>query len=230
MAKRQRKPVVVPEGPPPDPWEMQPKETAASFAGFQVYRDTPALERSLQRVCSDIGRAFSVVSLWSAKHGWGERVKAWDRHLDVVRQQEQIQEAIDMGRRQARMAAQFQSALAVPTAALLQRMQRPPAEDDPDRRTELERMADEDPQRLLALVAMTAKSFPAMAQLERLARGFSTEHIEVTQSLEDSTDGQLKAQPQRSLERIASILSAAKETGQLPPDFIVPQLPPGDTT
>jgi len=72
------------------PWERQPDETDRAWAAFRVYRDLPPAERSY-------GAAFRKTyqkpanyqapqwyRQWANRHGWRDRVEAWDRHLDDV--------------------------------------------------------------------------------------------------------------------------------------------------
>jgi membrane peptidoglycan carboxypeptidase len=76
-------------------WEQQPKEAANAYAAFKLYHQLGP-ERSISRVRSEIGEGsvegLSVKSLrwlesWSSRWSWVERARAWDAHLEAIRQQ-----------------------------------------------------------------------------------------------------------------------------------------------
>jgi len=59
------------------PWDRRPDESAPAFEAFAAYRDA-GRERSIEAVSAALGKSGSLLSRWSAKHGWVERVAAFD--------------------------------------------------------------------------------------------------------------------------------------------------------
>jgi hypothetical protein len=79
----------------PAPWERQADESDRAFAAFVVYRDLGG-RRSLDEVCrrlyprSQTGRkraATGRVQLWSTRHRWVARARAWDAERDRLSRQ-----------------------------------------------------------------------------------------------------------------------------------------------
>jgi len=66
--------------PEPDyPWDRQPDETPPAFEAFAIYRDM-AYRRSLAAVAWKLSKSKTLLSRWSATHGWVKRVAAWAQH------------------------------------------------------------------------------------------------------------------------------------------------------
>lgn len=79
------------------PWEQQRGEGASAYQAFLTYRDLGS-ERTLMRVCDTVHAArrgarrskawvSGGISGWSARWHWVERVRAWDVHLQSLRDQ-----------------------------------------------------------------------------------------------------------------------------------------------
>jgi hypothetical protein len=78
--------------PTTDPWARQRGETTAAYRGFIVYRDlglarnlTEAQRRYAGANGNERGSKTHNFGLWSSKHGWVERARAWDNHLQRQR-------------------------------------------------------------------------------------------------------------------------------------------------
>jgi hypothetical protein len=209
------------------PWERQEGESTKSWAAFQLYRDLPPMERSIQRAYSDqtgkTNRAQSTQShwrVWSSRWRWVERAAAWDDEQDRKKREERQDEIRKMAERQARQAEQMAAALMQPAMALLRKLQQeqqriqaalaadPTAADSPENQPELLRES------MAALVKMTAECARAVPQLvlvERQARGLSTEHIAVELRPTSRTDP-IQTQDEYAL----SLWEAMIEAGLLP--------------
>lgn len=74
-----------------NPWDRQPFDTDETFKWFQAYRDTIP-PRRLSRVRVSVPGAVvpSLQTLldWYNEGHWNDRAKAWDEHLDELRQEE----------------------------------------------------------------------------------------------------------------------------------------------
>lgn len=68
-----------------DPWLVQPWETAAAFAAFEVYRDMPPTTRSLAALGAVLSKARQHFDRWNKQNKWQERCAAWDRHNAIIR-------------------------------------------------------------------------------------------------------------------------------------------------
>jgi hypothetical protein len=86
--------------PEPDyPWDRQPDESPPAFEAFAIYRDM-AYRRSLAAAAWKLSKSKTLLSRWSAAHGWVERVAAWDAYNDRESRTELEQE-----RRRARQSS-----------------------------------------------------------------------------------------------------------------------------
>lgn len=65
---------------PPAPWERQAGEGGREWTAFKAYRDMA--DRSLAKTAIEIDRRLSVISDWSRRWGWVERVAFWDQEVE----------------------------------------------------------------------------------------------------------------------------------------------------
>lgn len=82
-------------------WERQPGEPAKAFAAFRLYRDTPAHERSLEKVARE---RSTYVTRWSGRWNWVVRAAAWDTEQDRAARTAQLAEIEEMNRRHIQIA------------------------------------------------------------------------------------------------------------------------------
>lgn len=159
------------------PWEQQEGETSTAYAAFVIYRDMPVMERSIARAAklrdaagrvskgSDVARQLEE---WSSRHRWVDRSAAWDQEQDRVRREEQLNEIRAMSVRHAQQAEATLRAALEPAQAFLRRLR-----DDP-------RCLDElSPSELIDLSLKAGRVVPQLVQVERLARGQTTESVKV---------------------------------------------------
>lgn len=153
---------------PPEPWEAQPGESSPAFQAFARYRDLGAGVRTVRRVAQDLSKSGSLIRKWSAEHGWVERAKAWDMHLDRERQRELEANQVEAAERHALvLSAHLQG-----TAFLQQKF--------------LERLATEEGAKWLnglsiedhaQLAIAAARVAPRLVPAERLSLGLSTTNV-----------------------------------------------------
>lgn len=102
-------------------WERQNEETPKAYAAFCVYRDMGP-ERTQEKVSAELGKSETLISRWSAKYGWVDRVTAWDdeqeRLARVAAQKEQLKAIKDMRKRHADLG----QAILIKAAKALQRI------------------------------------------------------------------------------------------------------------
>ena len=72
-------------------WDRQPNESPKAFEAFATYRDM-GYQRSLAAVGWRLHKSRSLLSRWSAAHGWVKRVAAWDAYNDRESRNELEQE------------------------------------------------------------------------------------------------------------------------------------------
>ena len=80
------------------PWERQPGETAKAYAAFLLYRDLPAIDRSVpaaregqQRDSKGTLRQWNG---WSGRNGWVNRAAEHDSNL-ASRRRERMEKALE---------------------------------------------------------------------------------------------------------------------------------------
>lgn len=89
-------------------WEKQPKESYTAFEQFRLYREMGP-ERAFTRVAAEVGIRYEHVCERARIWRWKERVDAWEKHLDKLRQQEFENEGRSMARRHARIGMLIQN-------------------------------------------------------------------------------------------------------------------------
>lgn len=85
------------------PWERQPKETPKAFEAFCVYRDM-GKKRSQEATAEKLSKSRALVSRWSSKNNWVERVAAWEDEQDRLIRIELTRDIGAMRKRHADLA------------------------------------------------------------------------------------------------------------------------------
>ncbi len=75
-----------------EPWDRQKGESKQAFEAFCVYLGL-GFYRSLKETGRELGKSTTLLSRWSAKWGWVERVEAWDREAARREDEERLREA-----------------------------------------------------------------------------------------------------------------------------------------
>src|SRR4051812_48001738 len=75
------------------PWDQHPEESNAAYSAFLAYRDMgrnrTVVDAYRQTKCKpDASQAGGEWNAWSRDQRWQERARAWDDHMDDVRQAE----------------------------------------------------------------------------------------------------------------------------------------------
>lgn len=192
-----------------EPWEKQPGESRERYEAFLVYRDQPAqgqLRRSLERAAHSVGKAPGTLENWSREDHWRERVGAWDRHLQAVKDAAKVRELENIGVRQAQQLAAATFALAAPITSLLNRIearrQENPNEDP------FGGMSDA---ALAQLAIRASRAMPMVIVGERLVQGQSTDNIDVHATVSDARRD-AEAMPPHERERM--LLGAGVDDGR----------------
>lgn len=174
-----------------DPWDRRPEETDPSWDAFVAYRDQHR-PRSLRRLGDEIGKDPSLVARWSSAHDWQERTASWDLEQDRQRREAMSVENVEAGKRHAQIAAGALQAAARVNLEFLRRIG-----SSEDAEAVLRGMGIED---LSELMVKVNRTVPRLIVGERLARGMTTESVELTggadayrKKAEGMTDGELDA-------------------------------------
>jgi hypothetical protein len=70
-------------------WEQQPTDTDKSFQAFCIYRDMGAkrsLAKTAEQFYGKVSANLRYIEQWSTDNNWQERVAAFDKHQDTLRQ------------------------------------------------------------------------------------------------------------------------------------------------
>src|SRR4051794_12380649 len=94
-------------------WDRKAGESEEAYAAFLSYRDM-GVSRSLDRVGKALGKSGGLCERWSSRHGWAERCRGWDNHLQAQRDAVAAAEARKWEeRRQAALEVNWQVAQAL---------------------------------------------------------------------------------------------------------------------
>lgn len=162
---RRRTPVAELTSPA---WERQPAEPDRAWEAFVVYRDA-GNARSIPRAAQTLSKSIPVLKPWSTRWRWGERVHAYDRHMDAIaleaREQATREAVTKMVERHAMHSEALLRGLVAPTEALLRRIAEMGGDDRAFRNVPAGQLA--------ALVSSAARAYPLVAKLERMSRGLN---------------------------------------------------------
>ena len=85
------------------PWFRMADESRKAFVAFRCYAELGD-QRSLSEVARRLGKSKQLLSRWSARHKWIERVKAFDDRTDEMLHESNLRERKRMVQRHARAA------------------------------------------------------------------------------------------------------------------------------
>jgi hypothetical protein len=89
-----------------EPWSRQIEagEGEAAYQAFVCYRELPPGRRSVVEVARECGKNRSLITRWSARWSWVERVAAFDQFTDDARVSAQLEALTEMWKRHTSMA------------------------------------------------------------------------------------------------------------------------------
>jgi len=122
------------------PWERQPFETDKAWDLFTSFRDM-GTSRDLTKMSKALGIKVHNLHSMSAKYGWTARIEAYDRHIDKIEKDAEIEarrKAVkDMTERHLRMANHMQRLVQVELLRWIKKTGADEAEPDMSRRPTL---------------------------------------------------------------------------------------------
>lgn len=89
-------------------WDMRDDESARAYQAFAVYRDMGA-GRSLVRLSQEHGKSIATVTLWSTRHAWADRVRAFDAEAGRRAAAKSLNDHAEVRARQAKLGRLLQS-------------------------------------------------------------------------------------------------------------------------
>lgn len=84
-------------------WERRDIESDPAWEAFRTYRDMGSA-RSLSKLAQILSKSKPLLSGWSAKHGWVERCRAFDRHEDAAQVESYKEQTKEIVRQQTLLA------------------------------------------------------------------------------------------------------------------------------
>jgi len=160
-------------------WERQERdgkiEPARAFEGFCAYRDLGP-GRTLAEVGRQSGRSKAAMEPWSVKWGWVERAAAWDDEADRLQRARDLEERARTRKKMLDEHAKAGKTLvSIGTGALERFVAKTDASEDAvaEARRRVEEMSATEAARLLEVGT----------KMERLARGETTERIDMQEAM-----------------------------------------------
>lgn len=135
-----------------NPWDQLPDECSKSWEAFKTYRDLGTKRTFKDAVFKLTGKRNTKArfDVWSKKHNWQMRVRAYDRFMDTQSINKKAEEIREMADRHSTMAVIFLNKVVA-------------------------RLQNIDPNTLTA--DQMLKWFETAARVERLARGEATDIV-----------------------------------------------------
>lgn len=90
------------------PWEQQPRETAAQYEAFSVFRDMPPADRSKRDVAKQLDKHESLIYRWASQRDWNNRVREYDAYLERLALDETARQVTAMHKRQIGISMKMQ--------------------------------------------------------------------------------------------------------------------------
>lgn len=163
-------------------YEQQPKESAAAFGAFQIYRDMGP-DRTMAAVVKATGKSMTTIKRYNDNNFWVPRAKAWDARADSERRSSTLNAIKEMRERQIKLAREIQEIAAEQLRRTAKKYQDKPSKImDPkiilkmvQVGTELERLNHGEPNEILeasikAEIPYTKLSTEQLLELKKIKR------------------------------------------------------------
>lgn len=147
-------------------WEQWANEPVEDYLVFKKWLELQP-KRLISKLSELTGKSTSYISSLKEKYEWDIRTQAYDKYLSELSEKEQIQAIKETCLRHARQAELLQSILVTPARILAERI----------KNTDFEEFKNMDTKELLMFVYDTSKILKQLVEVERLAKGLSTENI-----------------------------------------------------
>lgn len=155
-----------------EPWDRRNEESDEAFEAFHLYRDQGP-SRSIASVAETLEKSEGLLYRWSSRHDWVDRAAGWDLEQDRIRRAALTRQNVAAAERHARQMASFLDAGDLFAKELVRRI-----EESPDL---LEKLNFPE---LMENLARLARVGPRLVVAERLARGMTTESVELGGAVE----------------------------------------------
>lgn len=188
------------------PWDRQFGESLPAWSAFRCYRDMN--RRSLSKVGQELGKSRTLMSRWSARWDWTDRVEFYDADLDRRVRLTFLEAQIDARKRHARVAVAALATLTTPVQAMLIALRDPTVLEGLTRQA----LASSDGLfALLGVVVRCASVIPRIVAVERLSLGITTDLIEVDDEPDLSIANRIAGDPEAVELAIALLERVSRE-------------------
>ncbi|MCS7232166.1 MAG: hypothetical protein RMJ67_08530 [Elusimicrobiota bacterium] len=147
-------------------WEQWANEPIEDYLLFKQWLDLKP-KRILSKLSELTGVSVATLSEKRKNYEWDIRADAYDKYLDELKEQEQLAAIKETCLRHAKQAELLQSILLTPARVLAERI----------RSSDLSEFTKMSTEELLMYVINTSKVLKHLVEVERLAKGLSTENI-----------------------------------------------------
>ena len=128
------------------------------------------MAEGVRKVARALNKSASLIGRWSAEGKWPERAESWDAECDRRRRAEFLEATVDASREQGEVAARIRDGVdAFARSFLDQVAEYRERGEDP--------FADLTPSQKLTKLGAAARALQSAQQVERLARGVSTDNV-----------------------------------------------------
>ena len=170
-----------------EPYNRLPGETDKAYHAFEVYRDAGG-KRGITATADAIGSHKGLVSKWSKKYNWRERVRAWDNRVITAKMEGILAEVKTMQSRQTALATGLQTVAAQEIDKLI-------------------KLSKESPDMIITPEAIV-KLVKTGADLERLVAGVPNQIIEERVTGDTEALAKLSLADLKELKRIRAIIDS----------------------
>lgn len=167
-------------------WEQWANEPIEEYLIFKQWLDLQP-KRLLSKLSEITNKSIQYLVDLKKKNEWDIRAKAYDKYISELKEKEQIQAIKETCLRHAKQVELLQSILLTPARILAERL----------KETDFKEFKEMNTKELLMLVYDTSKILKQLVEVERLAKGLSTENVShsikekieiVIQPAEDTSD------------------------------------------
>lgn len=147
-------------------WEQWANEPIEDYLLFKQWLELPP-KRLISKLSEKVKKPPTYISSIKEKYEWDIRTQAYDKYMAELSEKEQINAIKETCLRHAKQAELLQTILVTPAKILAERL----------KNTDFEEFKNMDTKELLNFVYDTSKIIKQLVEVERLAKGLSTENV-----------------------------------------------------
>jgi len=159
------------------PWDRQVEESEKAYEAFVIYRDL-GKDRGVQIVATELSKSRSLITRWARDHNWHERIAEFDSYVSSELDKQYITKAKEVYKEHLELLEKSRKSLMAVITTLSNKL-----ETDG-----LEELKEWSLEKLFEYLRVCLPRMEQVIKLERLLRGISTYHLEVTGSSHEDTE------------------------------------------